>query len=177
MVPVARRDLPGGSIVLRGAEVSAEVRACFALRPDANPQLPAHHRALCEKGFQLDWDWVILFCFPANWVSGTGRTGQSGLGLAASWGCRRADHAGSGKGQGISLPSRPSPAPGPPALAGSSAPSSLSSCVPQGHPGEPQPAPSSGFHWGGPGQGRFGGGGVSVTQRALGLPCAPVPEY
>lgn len=133
---------------------SAEVRACFALRPGRESAAPAHNRALCKKEFQLDWDWVVLFCFPANWVSGTGRTGQSGLGLAASWGCGRADHAGGGKGQGISLPSRPSPAPGPPAPAEASAPSSLRSCAAQGRPGEPEPAPSSGFHWGGPSQGQ-----------------------
>lgn len=58
--------------------------------PDADPQPPARRGALCKKGLQLDWDWVVLFCFPANWVSGTGRTGQSGLSLAAGWGCGRA---------------------------------------------------------------------------------------
>lgn len=124
MAPFARRDLPAASIVLRGAEVS--------FRPRRGSAAPAHHRALCKKRFQLAWDWVVLFCFPANWVSGTGGTGQSGLGLAASWGCGRAggraDRAGSGKGQRISLPSRPSPASGPPAPTQSSAPSSLSSC-------------------------------------------------
>lgn len=172
MVPDARRDLSSGSIVLRGAEVSAEVRASAAGRASA---APAHSQALCKERFRLDWDWVVLFCFPANWVSGTGRTGQSGLCLAVSWGCRRADAAGSGKGQGISLPSRPARSRGPPAPAESSMPSSLSSCVPQGHHGEPQPAPSSGFHWGGQGQGQGGGG--SVTQRDLGPSCTPVGEY
>ena len=53
-----------------------------------------------------------MFCSSANWVSGTGRTGQSGPGLAVSWGSRWEDRAASGKGERIRLPSCPSPASG-----------------------------------------------------------------
>lgn len=78
-----------------------------------DPQ-PQRSTELCKKGLELDRDWVVLFCSSANWVSGTGRTGQSGLGLAVSWGSRWEDMQGSCKGGGIRLLSRPSPAPGPP---------------------------------------------------------------
>lgn len=121
-----------------------------------DPQ-PPRSTELCKKGLELDWDWVVLFCFSANWVSGTGRTGQSRLSLAVSWGSRWEDCAGSCKGQGIHLLSRPIPAPAPP-------PQPCSSTIhPTPHPQpagplapgasrESQPAHRPEFHWGGSSQ-------------------------
>ena len=91
MVPDARRDFPAVSIVLRDAEVSfCKNESLFRSAGGTDPQ-PQRSTELCKKGLELDRDWVVLFCSSANWVSGTGRTGQSGLGLAVSWGSRWED--------------------------------------------------------------------------------------
>lgn len=133
-----------------------------------NPR-PPRTPELCKKGLELDRG---LGCFVLllsqlgfrNWQNWAVRTRPGcKLGLPVGGPCR------SRKGERIRSPSLPSRASG----RGTPLPGTHPAARPKGVPGEPQPARSPGFHWGGPGQRQDGG--CQCLKEPLDPPGAPSP--